>query len=68
MKAIGETGSNPHFSWICVARRSEQSYDKVGVVDDEVLGEYTLLDEETSQTLSQSLAKSRSRKSFRNGG
>ena len=68
LKAIGESGSNPHFSWICVARRSEQSCDKVGIVDDEVLGEYTLLEEETSQMLSQSLAKSRSRKSFRNGG
>ena len=42
---------SPHFSRICVARRSERFCDKVGVVDDEVLGEYTLLEEETSQTL-----------------
>ena len=65
---MGPGELSPHFSRICVARRSERFCGKVGVVDDEVLGEYTLLEEETSQTLSQCRATSHSRKSVRNAG
>ena len=44
--------ASPHFSRILVAIRSERCSVNVGAVDDEELGEYTLLEEETSQTQS----------------